>query len=247
MLVMNFVTVGTRQIDGVIEPNDSPELYAAVGASLIAESGLVLNKSCKLPKKIEDSLTHLMINKDIKNLESRFFKPISLHLSSDDPMLQAEALEIIRPRRIVSIDTNKKWIEKKTSHLSKLRDDVDVLFLNREEAMMLTGKKNPREAAKFLADDCIAVVKMGPEGVIVADDEIWQFPAFPVKVADDSCAGDAFAGAFTAYLSKRPSLLKAAVYANVVASFAVEGGIQKLLSLKRKDVRQRYKSYLRML
>lgn len=103
------------------------------------------------------------------------------------------------------------------------------------------------EAAKSLANGCIAVVKMGAKGVIFADETAWHFPAFPVDVVDDSYAGDAFAGAFTAYLSKRPSLTKAAMYGNVVASFAVEGkGIESLISAKRKDVKKRYKKYLKM-
>lgn len=244
---MNFVTVGTQQFVGTLDPKKSPELYTAAGAGLIAETGLILGKGCRLPKKVEDSLTHIRIQKGIENLENHFFKPISLHLSSEDPILQSGILEIIRPRRIASIDTNRRWIEKKPDHLTLLRDDINVLFVNQEEASLLSNKKDPVEAAKFLANGCIAVVKRGDKGSIVSDGEVWKFPAFPVKVADDSYAGDAFAGAFIAYLSKRPSITKAAAYATVVASFAVEGGIQKLLSIKQKDVRRRYKEYLKRL
>jgi sugar/nucleoside kinase (ribokinase family) len=244
---MNFITVGTKPSSGILNPNDAPELYTAVGAGLISETGLILNKGSKLSKKIENSLKNVTIQKGSDELQKRFFKPIALHLSSGDPKIQSDILEKMRPRKIASIDTHKKWIKKKTNHLSNLKDDVDVIFLNQEEASLLSGENDPMKSALKLSNGCVAVVKMGAKGCVVADDEVWHLPAFPVEVVDDKYAGDAFAGAFIAYLSKRPSLTKAAMYANVVASYVVEGrGIEKLISAKRKDVRKRYKQYLKM-
>jgi hypothetical protein len=244
---MNFITVGTQKKPGILEPNSSPELYSAVGAGLITESGLILDSKNKFPKKTETMLKNIVIKKGFDNLDHRFHKPVSLHLNSQDPVIQTEMLEKLKPRRIVSIDTNKNWISKKIQHLKLLKDDVDVIFLNGEEAALLSGEKDPVKAAMKLANGCIAVVKLGAGGVVVADSESYHLPAFPVDVVDDNFAGDAFAGAFIGYLSKRPSLTKAAMYGNVVASFAVEGkGIEKLISTTRNQVRKRYKEYLKM-
>ena len=83
--------------------------------------------------------------------------------------------------------------------------------------------------------------------MMVADSEVVELPAYPTKVVDDKGAGDVFAGAFMAYLSKRPSLIKAAAYGNVIASFFIEDhGPNKLLKINRRDVNRRYKKYLKM-
>lgn len=191
-------------------------------------------------------MRHVLVQKGMEGLDHRFAKPVSLHLSSDDPCLQAGVLDVIKPRRVTSIDTHSTWIERKLEHVMRLKDDVDVLFLNQEEARLLSGKKDPMDAARSLCNGCLAVVKLGANGCIVAGDDVLQLPAYPVKVLDDAHAGDAFAGAFIAYLSKRPSVSKAAMYGSVAASFCVEGGMDRLLCLERKDVRHRYKAYLKM-
>ncbi len=78
-----------------------------------------------------------------------------------------------------------------------VRDHVNVLFANAEEAEALTGK-GPEDAARTLARTVrIAVVKLGPGGSIVAEGErIEHVPTRPVAAVDSTGAGDAYAAAF---------------------------------------------------
>lgn len=78
-----------------------------------------------------------------------------------------------------------------------LKEYVDVCFLNKEEAEVVTGL-DPHAAVELLGEWCpTAVVKLGGEGSLVRHDgRTYRVPVFPVKVADTTGAGDAYAGAF---------------------------------------------------
>jgi sugar/nucleoside kinase (ribokinase family) len=74
---------------------------------------------------------------------------------------------------------------------------VDVCFLNKEEAEVVTGR-SPYLAVEHLGNLCpTAVVKLGGEGSLVRQDGVThRVPVFPVQVADTTGAGDAYAGGF---------------------------------------------------
>lgn len=244
---MDFVTTGVLSLQKTKSPSrvsvlSGSAIHSALGASFFADTGLVLDSRNQINEQWD--MGRIKISTKI---EDNFRKPMVLHLGSDDPLNQTRMMENFSPRKMKSIDTHHTWILENKKNLENLRDEVDVIFLNQEEARLMTGEKDPMKAAKTIADGCSAVIKLGPKGVIVADSDIIHLPAFPTKVVDDSYAGDAFAGAFMGYLSKRPSLVKAGLYANVVASFAIEGwGPNRLMEISRKDVNKRYKKYLKM-
>jgi sugar/nucleoside kinase (ribokinase family) len=85
-------------------------------------------------------------------------------------------------------------------------NETTILFINQEEALHLTRKKNVREALKQLAEraPCI-VVKLGPRGAIAAaDGHVVSAPPFKVSPIDTTGAGDSFAAGFVhAFLSGR--------------------------------------------
>lgn len=85
-------------------------------------------------------------------------------------------------------------------------DETAILFINQEEALHLTRKKNVREALGQLAEraPCV-VVKLGPRGAIAAaDGRIVSAPPFKVFPVDTTGAGDSFAAGFVhAFLSGR--------------------------------------------
>ncbi len=85
-------------------------------------------------------------------------------------------------------------------------DETTILFINQEEALHLTRKKNVREALQQLAEraPCV-VVKLGPRGAIAAaDGQVVSAPPFKVSPVDTTGAGDSFASGFVhAFLSGR--------------------------------------------
>jgi sugar/nucleoside kinase (ribokinase family) len=100
---------------------------------------------------------------------------------------------------ITSLDTdwdiNGQWIRKLHGALPR----IDYLMTNEEEAAMLTGKEEPRQAAEdLLARGPLAVVvKRGHLGALLATkDGVTEIPACRVEVRDTTCAGDSFAAGF---------------------------------------------------
>jgi sugar/nucleoside kinase (ribokinase family) len=78
-----------------------------------------------------------------------------------------------------------------------VRDYVDVLFANEEEAKAFTGKE-PEAALEELAEICdIAVVKVGKEGSFVKkDSRRIKVDPIDAKPIDTTGAGDAYAAGF---------------------------------------------------
>jgi ribokinase len=94
---------------------------------------------------------------------------------------------------------------------------ADPLVVNESEAGDLVGEpiENERDAARvartLLAGSKSVVITLGADGVVLADaDGVDSVPAKEVTVVDSTGAGDAFAGALAAALS-RGSTLRAAV------------------------------------
>jgi sugar/nucleoside kinase (ribokinase family) len=77
-------------------------------------------------------------------------------------------------------------------------DETSILFINQEEALHLTRKKNIKEALKQLAQRAACVViKLGRRGAIaLADGKIETVPGFKVSPIDTTGAGDSFASGF---------------------------------------------------
>lgn len=100
----------------------------------------------------------------------------------------------------------------------------DVLFANLDEARVLTGSSDPRQAAQSLAAHCtVAIVKCGADGVSVATsaDQVVQHPAVPTNVVDSTGAGDAFTAGFLTSWSSHADLTRALDDATIVAARAV--------------------------
>ncbi|MDR0206245.1 MAG: adenosine kinase [Bacteroidales bacterium] len=78
-----------------------------------------------------------------------------------------------------------------------LRDYVDIIFANEEEAFAFTGKKE-REALEILSSYCpVSVIKLGAEGSLAnINGETTVIPAVKANCKDTTGAGDIFAAGF---------------------------------------------------
>ena len=87
---------------------------------------------------------------------------------------------------------------------------ADVLKISDEETELLSGKKDPAEAADVLAGQGIrlVLVTLGGSGVYYRfGDMSGTVPGFSVKVADTNGAGDTFFGAFLRCVALRDGML----------------------------------------
>jgi sugar/nucleoside kinase (ribokinase family) len=118
-------------------------------------------------------------------------------------------------------DATGRWLEDVASCLPH----VDLLFMNHDEARILTGANDPNQAARKMqqlgARD--VVVKMAGDGCgIFTPGCAVHVPAFEVPVVDSTGAGDCFVGGFLAALHRCASYEQAARLANAVGALSVQ-------------------------
>jgi len=104
-----------------------------------------------------------------------------------------------------------------------LRDYVDIIFANEDEAYAFTGKKE-REALEVLSTYCpISVVKLGAEGSLAhVNGEITIIPAVQANCKDSTGAGDIFAAGFLYGLTNNHSIPDAGALASKLGAKCVE-------------------------
>jgi sugar/nucleoside kinase (ribokinase family) len=155
--------------------------------------------------------------------------------------------------KCVILDTMNFWMDNSLEELLKVIKKVNIIIINDEEALQLSGKDTLFNAAD-------EILKMGPKHVVIKKgehgamlfnkSEFFTIPAFPVKkVKDPTGAGDTFAGGFSGFLSQKNDLdfetLKlAVVHGTVMASFCVEGfGTSQMEKLNKETVEKRFKEF----
>jgi sugar/nucleoside kinase (ribokinase family) len=124
-----------------------------------------------------------------------------------------------------SLDTQWDWQGKWMETLAPCLPHADILFVNEDEARMLTGSMEPEVVVRSLRDRGArtVVLKLGAKGcaVFTPDAEL-HVPGFTVPVVDTTGAGDCFAGAYVAALERGKSHLEAARLANAVGAMVVQ-------------------------
>lgn len=104
-----------------------------------------------------------------------------------------------------------------------VRQYVDIVFANEEEAFAFTGK-NPEEALNEIDEMCsIAIVKLGARGSIIkSGNQIIRIDAIPAKSIDTTGAGDIYASGFLYALAENLDLEVAGKIGSLLAGNVVE-------------------------
>ena len=84
------------------------------------------------------------------------------------------------------------------AHPPRDLDQARALFVNRREALVITGEPTPEAAAERLGAEVeIVVVTLGPDGAMAYEDgRIVRAPGFEMKAVDTTGAGDLLCAAF---------------------------------------------------
>ena len=108
-------------------------------------------------------------------------------------------------------------------NLEHLKEKVDIVFANEEEALAFTGKE-PGQAITEIAAVCdIAVVKIGKAGSIIqSGEERFDIASIKARPLDTTGAGDNYAAGFFYGLSHGFSLAKCGRIAALVSGKTVE-------------------------
>jgi sugar/nucleoside kinase (ribokinase family) len=104
-----------------------------------------------------------------------------------------------------------------------IRNFVDIVFANEEEARAFTGKE-PEEALLEISDYCkIAVVKVGKDGsMIKSGEDKYKVAVFKANCIDTTGAGDLYAAGFLYGLSNSYNLQTCGTIGSLVSGKIVE-------------------------
>ncbi|MGE9292747.1 MAG: PfkB family carbohydrate kinase [Puniceicoccales bacterium] len=131
-----------------------------------------------------------------------------LLLANMRPDFQGRVLEQMEGEPFVALDTIDFWIRERRSELLDMIRRTSLMLLNDEEAALLTGYEDPRQAGRALLElgPRFAVVKLGSRGSLgFSQGKDWHVPAELVdNPVDPTGAGDSYAGALMATLAQCP-------------------------------------------
>ena len=176
-----------------------------------------------------------------------FKKPI-LFLANIQPSLQMEVINQVSNPNLIVMDTMNLWIDNNLDELNAVIKKVDILLINDEEAVELTGIKNLYNAGLSLLKQGpkYVIIKKGGDGsLIISNQDNIEIPAIPnIDVYDPTGAGDSFAGGFLGYIASNEkfNIVEAVLHGTAIASYTVSGfGIEKIEKIELNSIKKRIK------
>jgi sugar/nucleoside kinase (ribokinase family) len=101
---------------------------------------------------------------------------------------------------------------------------VDIVFANEEESRAFTGKEDPKEALKILAENTeLAVVKVGKKGsLVMAQNTLYKIPPVATTSIDTTGAGDLYAAGFLYGIIHQLGIMNSGYLGSLMASKVIE-------------------------
>ena len=258
-----FVKTGLIAVVG----KDFPKKYHNTLAKNLDLGGFTINegKTFRYDGSYDETLstrttlkTELNVLGDFKpTVPEEYRKSEFVYLANNDPEQNAKLIKEFDDVKFSMCDTIEFWVSHKRLSVIKMIKAVDAVVINDEEAKLLTKEHNLIKCAKKMMNwgAKYVVIKKGEHGsLLFYDDVIFPSVAFSLEdIVDPTGAGDSFAGAMIGYLAKKrrtnlSTIKKAAIYGNVLGSFAVEKfGLDGILNLKNSQIEKRIKHYEKMI
>ena len=148
---------------------------------------------------------------------------IFLHITSfvgELPFVAQKDLVKSLSSTLISFDPGEIYSRKGLRALRPILKKSFIIFPNKQEVSLLTGKSYEQGAKELLREGAkIAAIKLGGEGCYVTDGkESYSVPALPTKIVDTTGAGDAFCAGFLHGLILGKNIEECGRLGNLVAS-----------------------------
>lgn len=257
-----FVKPGLIAVIG----QDFPKKYHKVLSKFLDLSGLerANGKTFRYDGSYDETLSHRTTNKTELNVLGSFNPRVPdeykksefVYLANNDPIQNTKVIKEFDKVKFSMCDTIDFWISTKRDDVVKMMGLVDSVVINDEEAKLLTKTQNLIKCAKKLMDwgPEYVIIKKGEHGsLLFYEDVVFPSPAFSMEnIVDPTGAGDSFAGGMIGFMAsmnstKISTIREAAVYGNIMGSFAVEEyGVDGLSDLKKSQIQKRFRQYKKM-
>lgn len=173
-------------------------------------------------------------------------------LANISPDIQLELAQSLEGRNtLIGLDTMNHWILEKKKTLLEVIKKINVIFINKTEASLISDNQDVDISAKYLLEygPNLCIIKDGKTGSYMYSNDGEKFfcPTYNIdRLIDPTGAGDSFAGGFFGYLSNISNPIKkdyqeAMIYGSTIASFTIEGfGIENLLEVDHEKIKYRF-------
>ena len=258
----NFVNTGLIAVVG----KDFPNEYYKILSKYLDLQGLTIKegKTFRYDGSYDKTLssretlkTELNVLADFKpTVPEEYRKSQFVYLANNDPDQNLMLIKEFDKVKFSMCDTIEFWISTKRESVIKMIKAVDAVVINDEEAKLLTKEFNLIKCAKKIMEWGVeyVIIKKGEHGsLLFYEDVVFPSPAFSMEnIVDPTGAGESFAGGMIGYMASKNStkistIREAAVYGNIMGSFAVEKyGIDGLSELKKSQIQKRFNQYKEM-
>ena len=228
----------------------NPEIDTGVNVVLVEEGGerrFITNPQGSLRRfSLEDA--RAILNDDAFS-ECRMLCLASMFVSPELPLADMEALfaHARAAGKIVCADATRCKNGETLADAAGALSQLDYFFPNAEEARLLTGAQDDREAARLLngAGAKNAVIKCGGACCLIANAEGQiAVPAYRTNCVDTTGAGDTFSAAFQAALLEGRGIAECGAFACAAASICVENLSATGKKLDRNEIERRARAIL---
>ena len=235
---------------GVASPIPAPESENGCCYCFVEEGGerrFITNPQGSLRRfSLEDA--RAILNDDAFS-ECRMLCLASMFVSPELPLADMEALfaHARAAGKIVCADATRCKNGETLADAAGALSQLDYFFPNAEEARLLTGAQDDREAARLLngAGAKNAVIKRGGAGCLIANAEGQiAVPAYRTNCVDTTGAGDTFSAAFQAALLEGRGIAECGAFACAAASICVENLSATGEKLDRNEIERRARAIL---
>jgi ribokinase len=193
----------TGRVIGIVDPQGERTLYIAPGAN-----STLLKEDLDMDYVSQAKTIHMTSFVEDEQLELQ--KHVTDQLSSSGKIK-------------ISFAPGSLYAKKGLDAISTIIEQSYVLFLNEEEAKVLTGKEYEDASNEFLSTGCkLVAVTLRERGCYLADNnEKLHVPSVETKVVDTTGAGDAFCAGFLLGMSEGRTLRECGLIGNYVASLCI--------------------------
>jgi sugar/nucleoside kinase (ribokinase family) len=248
--------------------NDFPASYMEILKNRLDIRGLSISETDKtfhydssfgydLYKRTTNKTELNVISNYQSTVPTAFVDSEYVYLANNDPVQNMNLLRQVSHPKLVICDTMDFWILNKRDDVIKMINKVDGIILNESEARLLFKENSILKCARLIVSNgpSFALINKGENGsLLFYENEFYPIPGYPTEtIKDPTGAGDSFGGAFIGYLCTQgqinsKSLKNAMIHGNIMGSFAIEDyGIQRLVNIGNKDIKQRYEKYKEIL
>jgi len=248
--------------------NDFPASYMEILKNRLDIRGLSISETDKtfhydssfgydLYKRTTNKTELNVISNYQSTVPTAFVDSEYVYLANNDPVQNMNLLSQVSHPKLVICDTMDFWILNKRDDVIKMMNKVDGIILNESEARLLFKENSILKCARLIVSNgpSFVLINKGENGsVLFYENEFYPIPGYPTEtIKDPTGAGDSFGGAFIGYLCTQgqinsKSLKNAMIHGNIMGSFAIEDyGIQRLVNIGNKDIKQRYEKYKEIL